>query len=54
MHSVLEALVAFVAEHRRCGSLESGSDNGYTWLTCSCGARIKHPTNAPLRAPESA
>lgn len=37
---VLGALVAFVDDHKRCGDLEGGLDNGHVWLACSCGAQI--------------
>ena len=51
MPDVLAALVAFVAEHQRCGDLDGGKDGGYVWLACSCGARIAHPVNAPPPTP---
>lgn len=35
--SLLNALTAFVAGHRRCGELDGGRDNAYIWLQCSCG-----------------
>jgi hypothetical protein len=47
----LEALVAFVAEHQRCGELDGGRDDGYVWLTCSCGARTVQLANEPPKAP---
>jgi hypothetical protein len=34
MPDVLNALVAFVAEHQRCGDLDGGRDNGNVWLAC--------------------
>lgn len=37
---LLTALIAFVAEHRRCGELDGGLDDGYVWTPCSCGAKI--------------
>src|ERR1700730_4484127 len=39
MPETLAALVAFVAEHQRCGDLDCGTDNGYVWVQCSwrCG-----------------
>jgi hypothetical protein len=43
MPDVLYALVAFVAEHQRCGDLEGGKDSGYVWIACTCGAKIAHP-----------
>jgi hypothetical protein len=48
---VLDALVDFVAEHQRCGDLDGGKDNGYVWISCSCGAQISHPASAPPQAP---
>jgi hypothetical protein len=47
---VLSAFVAFVDEHKRCGDLGGGVDNGYVWLTCSCGAQIVHPAKEPAPA----
>jgi hypothetical protein len=47
----LGALVAFVAEHQRCGELDGGRDNGYVWLACLCGAQIVHPASEPPKAP---
>jgi hypothetical protein len=46
MPDVLNALVAFVAEHQRCGDLDGGKDDGKVWLTCSCGAQVVHPASA--------
>ena len=37
---LLASLVAFLAEHRRCGELESGGDGERVWMTCTCGAAI--------------
>ena len=50
MPDVLNALVAFVAEHQRCGDLDGGLDNGHVWLECSCGAHIVHPAEEPTPA----
>ena len=44
----LNALVAFVAEHQRCGDLDGGKDGGYVWIACSCGARVAHPASCEL------
>jgi hypothetical protein len=33
MPDALNALVAFVAEHQRCGDLDGGTDNGFVWDT---------------------
>jgi len=52
MPEVLYALTAFVAEHRRCGDLDGGRDDGYVWLQCSCGGLIMQPANdKPPRHP---
>ena len=40
MPELLAALDAYLQEHRRCGKLESGLNNGVVWMTCSCGAQI--------------
>jgi hypothetical protein len=48
MPEVLTALVAFVAEHQRCGDLDGGRDSGYVWLQCSCSALIMQPEREPL------
>lgn len=32
--SALEALDAFYLEHRRCGELDGGVDDGCVWLAC--------------------
>jgi hypothetical protein len=47
MPDALSALVAFVAEHQRCGDLDSGRDDGYVWLQCSCGGLIMQPEKEP-------
>ena len=47
----LKILLAFVAEHQRCGELDGGRDNGYVWLDCSCGGLIMHPESDPSKAP---
>jgi hypothetical protein len=36
---VLDALVAFVAEHQRCAELDGGLGNGVVWLACSVARR---------------
>jgi hypothetical protein len=51
MPDVLEAFVVFVAEHRVCGVLDGGQDNGRVWLQCSCGARVEHPIRPNAAAP---
>jgi hypothetical protein len=47
MPDVLNALVAFVAEHQRCGDLDGGRDDGKVWIACSCGAQIVQPVSTP-------
>jgi hypothetical protein len=47
---VLGAFVAFVDEHKRCGNLDGGEDNGQVWLACSGGAQVVHPASAPPQA----
>ena len=51
MAGTLAALVAFVAEHQRCGDLDGGKDRGYVWLACSCGGLIMQPEREPPKAP---
>ena len=43
MPAPLNALIAFVEEHRRCGDLDGGVDGERVWLACECGAAIMHP-----------
>jgi hypothetical protein len=50
---VLGVFVAFVDDHKRCGDLEGGLDDGYVWLACSCAAQIVHPAAAPAPAREA-
>jgi hypothetical protein len=54
MVGTLAALVAFVDEHHRRGELDCGRDNGYVWLTCSCGAQVMHSASAPTCLTEGA
>jgi len=38
---LLDHLVAFLQEHRRCGRLDSDIENGRVWMTCDgCGAGL--------------
>jgi len=38
---------AFFLEHRRCGDLDSGTDDERVWMACSaCGARIERAVEA--------
>ena len=46
----LGALKAFIDEHRRCGDIDGGSDNGCVWLQCSCGGLIMQPEKEPPHA----
>jgi hypothetical protein len=43
MPDVAAAIVAFISEHRRCGTFQSGQEGAYVWLECSCGSRIEQP-----------
>jgi hypothetical protein len=43
MPGTLEALVAFVAEHRRCGELDGGTEGEQVWMACDFGAMIAQP-----------
>jgi len=43
MPELLSALIAFVAEHRRCGELDGGLEDGVAWFRCSCTARLARP-----------
>jgi hypothetical protein len=40
------ALEAFFGEHRRCGELDAGAEDGRVWATCcECRAMIVQSTN---------
>jgi hypothetical protein len=54
MPEVLSALDAFMQEHRRCGELDGGRDDGYVWIQCSCGGLIMHSASEPPKAPAGA
>jgi hypothetical protein len=46
------ALDAFFLEHRRCGELDSGVEDGRVWMACDgCGAALSrsllHPDKLP-------
>ena len=43
MPELIAALDAFVQEHRRCGELDGGVDDGRVWIACDCGGGIAHP-----------
>jgi hypothetical protein len=51
MPGLLRALVAFVAEHRRCGELDGGVDGERVWMACDCGGEIVHPARDPSKVP---
>jgi len=42
MPELLAALDAFLQEHRRCGELDGGVEDGRVWMACDCGAGIVH------------
>lgn len=41
---------AFFQEHRRCGDLDGGVEDGRVWIACDCGADIKDGTPSGLSA----
>jgi hypothetical protein len=43
MPELIDALDTFAQEHRRCGELDGGGDDGHVWMACECGANIAHP-----------
>ena len=47
MPELLAALDAFLQEHRRCGELDGGLEDGRVWMACDCGADIVHPVELP-------
>ena len=40
MWTVLDDLNAFLQEHRRCGEMDGGVEDGRVWMTCECGAEM--------------
>jgi hypothetical protein len=41
MFTIYDALDAFFLEHRRCGELDGGVEDGRVWMMCDgCGACI--------------
>ena len=40
MSRLVEALVAFFEEHRRCGKLDTGTADGHVRAECPCGTTI--------------
>jgi len=47
MPELLDALDAFVPEHRRCGELDGGVDGEVVWMSCECGAEILRSASSP-------
>jgi hypothetical protein len=43
----LGALKAFIDEHKSCGDIDGGSDNGSVWFQCSCAGLIMQPEKEP-------
>lgn len=37
---LLEDLIAFTAEHRRCGMLHASVEGGWVRMRCDCGAQL--------------
>lgn len=40
MFTLLDDLDAFFLEHRRCGELDGGVEDGRVWMTCEWGASL--------------
>jgi hypothetical protein len=40
MATLLDDLNAFYLEHRRCGALDTGIEDGRVWMTYECGAGL--------------
>jgi hypothetical protein len=53
MDRLVDDLDAFYLEHRRCGALDAGIEEGRVWITCDCGAALSRTTSVkhgePLR-----
>jgi hypothetical protein len=47
----LAALIAFVAEHRRCGELDGGLEGEVVRLRCTCGAELVRPAGRGADSP---
>ena len=41
LSQLLASLVAFLGGHRYCGELDSGAEDEWIWMTCTCGAVIR-------------
>ena len=50
LSQLLASLVAFLAEHQRCGEMDGGADEERVWMTCTCGAVISR-TLEPAHRP---
>ncbi len=49
MHTTWDAVEAFLDEHRGCGDLDAGVDDGRVWMTCECGGAIRwHLSDGPV------
>ncbi len=53
MLMLLEDLDAFFQEHRRCGELDGGVEDGRVWMTCEYGAGLLRSMARPARLPTS-
>jgi hypothetical protein len=50
---MLTLLDAFYLEHRRCGALDTGIEDGRVWMVCDCGAWLSRSLTYPARLPNS-
>ncbi len=55
--AILDDLDAFLLEHRRCGELRSGFEEGeesseIVWMDCTCGGHIAKPVAPTQDDPE--
>jgi hypothetical protein len=46
MRTLLDDLVAFFQEHRRCGWLDGGVEGERVWMSRDCGGAIRRHTGA--------
>jgi hypothetical protein len=44
MPELIAAIDAFVQEHKRCGELDGGVEDGAVWMRCECGASLVRST----------
>jgi hypothetical protein len=49
MLTLLDDLDAFLQEHRRCGDLDGGLEDGRVWMPCECGAELSRSLARPAR-----